>query len=287
MAGRIRTLKPEWLENENLASCCDAARVMSAGLVLLADDFGNGRGAPGYLTGQIWAYRDPVEARETLERASRDLLRIRYMRFYRVAGQTYYNLPGWERHQKVDKPSRTRAYPTPKESDFIQTEFDLVPPSRDPRETLVLDPIRSDQDPTRSGAEEEAAAAPARMPLGRAVDELWSEYERTAAAWNLNAKARTPGDEQPIRLLLDGGWTLKQIKLGLGAVAARAAAFESERAWFDGKRTWRPEVLREALARVSSGAPAAGALVVSARPARRDRAAELAERAAALEAVGE
>ena len=70
MAGRIRTLKPEWLENESLGGCSDAARVLSAGLVLLADDFGNGRGAPGFLAGQVWPYRDPVESRGRPERAA-------------------------------------------------------------------------------------------------------------------------------------------------------------------------------------------------------------------------
>lgn len=270
MAGRIRTLKPEWLENESLGGCSDAARVLSAGLVLLADDFGNGRGAPGFLVGQVWPYhRDAVEARETLERASRELLAIGYVRFYRSGGQTYFHLPGWTRHQKVDKPSRTRAMPTPQEDDFIQPELGLAPSSRDSRETLGLDPIRSDQDPTRpaaaahAGTRDPSVPEPAPRPhLGEACDRLWAEYLRLSEVHGLPAKKRVPGSEMPIlRLLREDRWTVEQVEHALADVAARAAAHDSEREWWDGKRTWSAEVLDRAMALVAGAAPGRGEIV--------------------------
>src|SRR5262245_35875378 len=106
MAGRIRTLKPEWLESEALGCCSDSPRTLSVALSLLSDDYGNGRGAPGSLAGAVWAYRE--DARETVERALTELVSIGYVRFYRTGGQTYYHLPGWASHQFVKNPSKPR-----------------------------------------------------------------------------------------------------------------------------------------------------------------------------------
>ena len=108
MAGRIRTVKPEWLEHEKMASCSDAARVLSIALVLCADDHGNGRGADQYLASQAWAYsRDPREAVEKVRDALEELSGWFVVR-YQFNGQTYFHLPGWASHQRVDKPGKPR-----------------------------------------------------------------------------------------------------------------------------------------------------------------------------------
>ena len=295
MAGRIRTLKPEWLENESLGGCSDAARVLSAGLVLLADDFGNGRGAPGFLAGQVWPYRDPVEARETLERAARELLSTGYVRFYRSGGQTYFHLPGWARHQKVDKPSRTRAMPTPQEGDFIQPELGFATDSRGPRESLGLDPIRSDQDPTRSAA---AAHAPARDPSVpepapriqalAVTEQLWEEYRRLSERHGLAFKPFVPGDEQAVRKLLrEDGWSVEQVTHALEDLAEQAATDPARREWWDGKRMWGREVLRNAMAITAGGGRrAVGIVPLRPRAAPRDAAADWLARANDLEEAG-
>ncbi|HET6613629.1 MAG TPA: hypothetical protein VFG83_16635 [Kofleriaceae bacterium] len=95
-------------------------------------------------------------------------------------------------------------------------------------------------------------------PLGETVSRLWGCYERLSAEHGLVAKPRMPGDEMPIRELLEAGWSPPQIAEGLEAVAKRAAAHPSEREWWDGKRCWRAAVLREALAKLAGGAPARG-----------------------------
>ena len=43
MAGRIRSIKPEWLEDERMVMASSDARVLSIALILMADDYGNGR----------------------------------------------------------------------------------------------------------------------------------------------------------------------------------------------------------------------------------------------------
>lgn len=146
MIGRIRTLKPEWLDDEGLASCSDAARLLSAGLVLLADDHGNGRANLLYLASHVWSYGD---AHETLTKASGalgELERIRFVRLYEVGGQRYFSIRNWQKHQKVQHPSKPRV-PTPDQavadppavSMATPPPVVLATPSGEPHEVLTPD----------------------------------------------------------------------------------------------------------------------------------------------------
>ena len=104
MSGRIRTVKPEWLEDEALLRCSSDARVASIALLLLADDHGNGRGSDLYLGAQIFPGEPLAKVREALA----SLVAIRYAAFYEVDGQTYYTIRNWTKHQRVDKPGKPR-----------------------------------------------------------------------------------------------------------------------------------------------------------------------------------
>jgi hypothetical protein len=124
MAGRIRSLKPEWLEDELLIESSSDARVLSAALILLADDYGNGRGGLTYLHSRAF----PGQDRGVTEAAVTRLQEIRFMSLYEVDGQRYFTIRNWKKHQKVDKPGkplvppptgvRASVDPTP-ESDLV------------------------------------------------------------------------------------------------------------------------------------------------------------------------
>jgi hypothetical protein len=45
MSRRIRSIKPEWLDDEKIAGASDEARVLSVALILMSDDYGRGRAA--------------------------------------------------------------------------------------------------------------------------------------------------------------------------------------------------------------------------------------------------
>lgn len=133
MAGRIRTLKPEWLEDEKLGNAGDAARVLSVGLILLADDHGRGRASIAALAAAVWAQELSRDPRETLAKASRAfdaLVAMPYVRAYEVSGQSYYAIVNWTRHQRVDKPGKPHVPPPPEV---------FAGPSRESRETLAPD----------------------------------------------------------------------------------------------------------------------------------------------------
>ena len=127
MSGRIRSIKPEWIESETIASLSDTARMLSVALIVLADDYGNGRAHPLPLASRVWPYAsgDPSEVLARLSRGLRELSESGFVRLYRVAGQQYFNLPNWSKHQRVDKPSRPLV-PGPDRADDAPLEG--VPP---------------------------------------------------------------------------------------------------------------------------------------------------------------
>lgn len=99
---RIRSVKPEWLDDELLALATADARVLSVALMLLADDYGNGRANATMLAGRVF----PGKVLETLEKALEELATIRYVLLYEVDGQRYFSIRNWSKHQKVDKPGK-------------------------------------------------------------------------------------------------------------------------------------------------------------------------------------
>ncbi len=133
MAGRIRTIKPELLEDERTACLSDRAYRLFIGALLIADDYGNLRADARYLAGAItWGIEGTAAAAET---AVRELAVARLLSVYDLRGQRYAAVRGWDKHQKVDKPGRPRV---PGPADIEAKSIQLVAEdSRDPRETLA------------------------------------------------------------------------------------------------------------------------------------------------------
>lgn len=138
MTGRIRTIKPEWLEDELLAGASNEARLLSVGLILMADDYGRGRANIATIAADVWRFAmaqdDGAHAAKVLamaSRAFRELLAIRFVIEYEVDRQRYFAIRNWNKHQKVDRPSKPRI-PAPSEAE--------TPTKSDHRETLASVP---------------------------------------------------------------------------------------------------------------------------------------------------
>lgn len=118
---RIRTLKPEWIEDEALMEAGPLARLLSVILILLADDHGRGRIAEKVLAAQFLPGEPEalIKLRETLAR-----LAVTgdgtgdggFIVLYRVRGQRYYFIRNWFKHQRIDRPSKAR-HPSPEEGE--------------------------------------------------------------------------------------------------------------------------------------------------------------------------
>lgn len=150
MSGRIRTVKPEWLEDELLASESDTVRLLSIALMLVADDHGRGRAAPAFIASEAWRYdRSPeslTKAREGLMRLSE----IRFVTLYEVDGQAYFEIRNWKKHQKVQHAGKPRVPPPSAGLTKVPETLTRIP------ETLTPDlrsPITDHRSPIISTAE--------------------------------------------------------------------------------------------------------------------------------------
>ncbi|MFD5319378.1 hypothetical protein [Streptomyces sp. NPDC127098] len=105
---RIRTIKPEAFVSETLASVSLTAERTFFGLLTQADDQGRHRDHAAIITGALWPLRPehtPVHVEEDLHQLAEAGLICRYAG---CDGRTYLHIVTWARHQKIDRPSRSR-----------------------------------------------------------------------------------------------------------------------------------------------------------------------------------
>jgi hypothetical protein len=163
MSGRIRTVKPEWLEDSKMARLSDAERLLSIALLLVADDHGRGRAEPEFIASRAWVYHP----QDGLLKAQEGLLRLSevgYVTLYAVDGQRYFEIRNWTKHQKVNHPSAPRI-PGSDQGVTLTCEQsqrpsrDPLETSREPQESLLPDlrsPITDHRSPIVESAPEVA-----------------------------------------------------------------------------------------------------------------------------------
>ena len=110
---RIRTIKPELWESETVGRMSPLARLLFVGLISLADDEGRGRGELRWLGGRLFPY-DHQNTTRRLSGAVQEISDAVLAIFYQTDdGCSYYALPGWREHQRIDKPSKSKLPPPP------------------------------------------------------------------------------------------------------------------------------------------------------------------------------
>jgi hypothetical protein len=179
---RIRSIKPEWLEDERLALASPVARVMSIALITLADDEGRGRGNVTTLGGRVFPGSE--NPREDSAKALEELARLRYVVLYEVDGQAYFAIRNWAKHQKVDKPTASRLPAPPEEA------------AKTVAVTSTLTPLANPRGSSRAVDEPSGKFAP---DLGPRIVDLGSE--------NMS-ESGTPPD--PVRLVFDS-WLAEHV----------------------------------------------------------------------------
>ncbi|MFE0772240.1 hypothetical protein [Streptomyces sp. NPDC058861] len=105
---RIRTIKPEAWESEDLASVDVTAMLTFFGLLTQADDSGRHRDHPAIIAGRLWALRPehtPAHVAVDLEQLAGAGLVCRYTG---CDGKGWLHIVTWERHQKINRPSDSR-----------------------------------------------------------------------------------------------------------------------------------------------------------------------------------
>lgn len=113
MAGRIRSIKPEILEDEEASRLSSDAWRLWVSMWTLADDHGNLHAAPSKLHGQVFWARPPHDPVPVL---LQELVDARRIKVYRVNGSQFVHINNWEKHQRIDNAGKKRA-PKPEEAD--------------------------------------------------------------------------------------------------------------------------------------------------------------------------
>jgi len=140
---RIRTIKPEILEDEKTAALSNGAWRLFASAIVLADDHGYLRGSPQWLHSQaFWGV--PGETVAKVKSYLDELTRARLLIAYTVRAQAYLAIRTWTRHQRISNAGKPHC-PGPEGSDpptsddsprvaanCGETPLDLRPPTTDP-----------------------------------------------------------------------------------------------------------------------------------------------------------
>lgn len=203
MTGRIRSLKPEWLQDQNIQALDDSARVMSVALILMADDYGNGRAAPAFLDAQVW----PAE-RGKAATALAALQDIGYVQLYQVRGQSYYHLRNWAKHQRVNRPGKPRV---PDLSEGSQESFVQSPKILAQSSKTLLPDHRSTITDHRSGStiNDQDLDLEKRAPKALVLEVF--EYWRSALGKRVSSKLDGKRD-RAIRGALKRGHSVADLK---------------------------------------------------------------------------
>lgn len=95
-----RMLKETICTCEKLESVCDFAEVLFYRLIVSCDDFGRYTGKARVIKGKLFPLRDMLST-DAVEAALAELESVGLIETYRVAGERYLWLCGWEKHQKL------------------------------------------------------------------------------------------------------------------------------------------------------------------------------------------
>lgn len=182
---RIRSIKPEILDDEVAAGLSDAAWRLWVSSWVLADDHGNFRAGTRYLAARVWQDSSHAAAEPLLELSSKGRVKL-----YAVAGQRYAHINGWGTHQRIDNAGNPRV-PVPEDDDGTW-ERDVTPLLADklagpyllakssararPRAqfTPPEEDHDQDQDHDHSVAEEPATRTRTRAPRGTRITPDWT-----------------------------------------------------------------------------------------------------------------
>ena len=178
---RMRSVKPEFWTDEDLADLRRDARLLYLGLWNIADEHARLRGDPRYVKGQIFPYDDDLPP-EAIGGLLSELASAGKVLRYKVAGRSYLFLPNLAKHQRLEAEKVPSRLPGPDESEPDPDE--PVPRTDEPAE----EPDRSD----RSGSP--PAATDRTDESARDADEL--SLKHVAGSREQVAGSRRQGAEE-------------------------------------------------------------------------------------------
>lgn len=174
---RIRSIKPEFWRSDDITKLSREDRLLFVGLWQYVDD--NGVGIDDYrqITADLFALEDDQNevrayVREGLATLARGLLIARY----EADGKNLLYIRSWDRHQRVDRPNKSR-FPVPDPSDPPPTS-ESTTDSQQTLDGLATDSRQSPRLEQGNRGTKKTAKADASAAIDEGFAEFWSEYPR-------------------------------------------------------------------------------------------------------------
>jgi hypothetical protein len=106
---RIRTIKPEFFTSEQIVECSTSARLLFVGLWCFSDDGGVHPASIKRLKMEVFPGDTLTD--EAIQQMIDELLTHGLIVEFEAESQRFWHVSGWDRHQKIDRP--TEKYPRP------------------------------------------------------------------------------------------------------------------------------------------------------------------------------
>lgn len=226
--GRIRSIRPELPHSATLGACSRDARYLFVLLFTLADDEGRLRGHERLLASLLFPFDldagDLVGGWLTELSAQRSVIR------YTVDGVDLLAIPGWHRHQRIDKPTPSRL-PAPPDQP--------VAASGDEESRTASERSASPREPSTNGREGSAGDG-----TGVGVEEGGGEDQFELFWFAFDYKAARPAAEKAWRRIAPDAALAAVIAAKAAAYAAATPdkAFRKHPATWLNSRGWEDEL---------------------------------------------
>lgn len=183
---RIRSDKPEAYQSESLAEVSLAAERTFKGMATIADDLGRLADKPAQVNGELWSMRGGHSRQdldgELQELAAPDVDLV--CRYTGCDGKKYLHLVTWDKHQKIDRPSKSRLPRCPVH--LSEKDYCGLHEGPCPTESRGVSPVKS----STSHEDSRACSESSMQDLGsrtvdlgpRTVEPRASEREQPASA---------------------------------------------------------------------------------------------------------
>lgn len=211
---RIRTVKPELWTDEKIVECSIPARLLFIGMFNFADDNGNLVNSPKRIKMQIFP-ADVIDCEPLIK----ELITQGVLTEYSMNDVSYLNIKGFNKHQKINRPSKTNI-PKFEFSEHSVSNHGGLTDGKDPEGKGKEEDITPNTQAADAACSDEAESFPA--PQEATVHQLTGRYAFEGRVVRLNQRDYEAWGE--LYPLIDLNYELQKLDIEF--------AHEKPKSWF-------------------------------------------------------